>query len=100
VCFVGHSHVPAIFYEDGRFYRPKDSEGPYALGATESNRALVNVGSVGQPRDGDSRLSYALFDGDNLWFVRLAYDVAAAQSDIRAVRELPAYLADRLGVGQ
>jgi predicted phosphodiesterase len=100
VCFVGHSHVPAIFYEDGRFYRPKGTEGPYELGAGEQNLALVNVGSVGQPRDGDSRLSYALFDGAKLWFVRLEYDIAEAQQDIRAVRELPGYLADRLGVGQ
>ncbi|MEO6710786.1 MAG: metallophosphoesterase family protein [Planctomycetota bacterium] len=99
-CFVGHSHVPAIFYEDGRFYRPKQTEGPYALAATPENRALVNVGSVGQPRDGDPRLSYALYDGANVSFVRLEYDVARAQADIRAVGELPAYLADRLEKGQ
>jgi len=100
VCFVGHSHVPAIFYEDGRFYRPKQTEGPYALGASAQNRALVNVGSVGQPRDGDPRLSYAIYDGTNVSFVRLEYDVAAAQRDIRAVSDLPAYLAERLEKGQ
>ena len=99
-CFVGHSHVPAIFYEDGRFYRPKQTEGPYALSATAENRALVNVGSVGQPRDGDPRLSYAMYDGSNVSFIRLEYDVAQAQADIRAVNELPAYLADRLEKGQ
>jgi predicted phosphodiesterase len=100
VCFVGHSHVPAIYYEDGRFYRPKDTEGPYDLGDLTQARAIVNVGSVGQPRDGDPRLSYALFDGRNLTFVRLEYDVARAQADIRAVDELPHYLAERLGRGQ
>ena len=100
VCFVGHSHVPAIYYEDGRFYRPKNTEGPYDLGELSEARAIVNVGSVGQPRDGDPRLSYAVFDGRNLTFVRLEYDVAAAQADIRAVGELPAYLAERLGRGQ
>ena len=100
VCFVGHSHVPAIFYEDGRFYRPKQTEGPYALSASAQNRALVNVGSVGQPRDGDPRLSYVVFDGTNVSFVRLEYDVAAAQRDIRAVSDLPTYLADRLEKGQ
>ncbi len=99
-CFVGHSHVPAIFYEDGRFYRPKQTEGPYALAASAENRALVNVGSVGQPRDGDPRLSYAVYDGENVTFVRLEYDVALAQNDIRAVGELPAYLAERLEKGQ
>ncbi len=99
VCFVGHSHVPAIYYEDGSFYRPKDTEGPYDLGLDQGKRAIVNVGSVGQPRDGDRRLCYALFDGKNLSFVRLEYDVEAAQKDIRAVSALPAYLADRLAIG-
>ena len=100
VCFVGHSHVPGIFYEDGRFYRPKDSEGPYDLGELARVRAIVNVGSVGQPRDGDRRLSYCLFDDGALTFVRLEYDVERAQADIRAVPDLPGYLADRLAVGQ
>jgi predicted phosphodiesterase len=100
VCFVGHSHVPAIFYEDGRFYRPKGTEGPYDLGDLEHNHAIVNVGSVGQPRDGDRRLSYVMFDGKNVTFVRLEYDIAKVQAEIRAVPELPDYLADRLGVGQ
>lgn len=100
VCFVGHSHVPGIFYEDGRFYRPKSTEGPYDLGISDVCRAIVNVGSVGQPRDGDPRLSYALFDGRNVSFVRAAYDVAAAQEHIRSTPQLPAYLADRLAVGQ
>jgi diadenosine tetraphosphatase ApaH/serine/threonine PP2A family protein phosphatase len=100
VCFVGHSHVPAIYYEDGRFYRPRDTEGPYDLGDLSAARAIVNVGSVGQPRDGDPRLSYALYDGRNLTMIRLTYDVGAAQADIRAVSELPAYLAERLARGQ
>jgi predicted phosphodiesterase len=100
VGFVGHSHVPAIYYEDGRFYRPKGTEGPYDLGDLERVRALVNIGSVGQPRDGDPRLSYAVFDGQNLTFVRLEYPVAAAQERIRAVPQLPDYLAERLAKGQ
>ena len=100
VCFVGHSHVPAIYYEDGRIYRPRDTEGPYALEVSAKNRAIVNVGSVGQPRDGDPRLSYVMFDGDNVTFVRLQYDHSAAAAAIRAVPELPGFLADRLAVGR
>ena len=99
VCFVGHSHVPAIYYEDGRLFRPRGTEGPYALEVSAKNRAIVNVGSVGQPRDGDPRLSYVMFDGLHVTFVRLDYDIEAAQRDIRAVAQLPAYLADRLAVG-
>lgn len=100
VCFVGHSHVPGIFYEDGRFYRPKGTEGPYDLGDLATCRAIVNIGSVGQPRDGDKRLSYCVFDGRNLTFIRLEYDVALAQDHIRAVPDLPSHLADRLALGQ
>jgi len=123
VCFVGHSHVPAIYFEDGRAMLPRGTEGPIDLGdlgdlgdlrgddghagargngtgAHGFARSIVNVGSVGQPRDGDVRLSYALFDGRHVTFVRLEYDVAATMAEIRAVRELPGYLADRLAVGR
>jgi diadenosine tetraphosphatase ApaH/serine/threonine PP2A family protein phosphatase len=100
VCFVGHSHVPAVYYEDDRFYRPRDTEGPYDLEVHATRRAIVNVGSVGQPRDRDTRLSYVLFDGARITFVRLEYDVAGAQAAIRAVAELPPDLADRLSEGR
>ncbi len=100
VCFVGHSHVPAVYFEDRRIFRPRGSEGPYDLGTSSQPRAIVNVGSIGQPRDGDSRLSYVLFDGTAVTFVRLEYDVERAMADIRAVPELPGYLAERLRVGR
>ncbi len=100
VCFVGHSHVPAVYFEDRRLFRPKGSEGPYELGTNARLRAIVNVGSIGQPRDGDSRLSYVLFDGHAITFVRLAYDVERAMADIAAVPALPHYLAERLKVGR
>jgi len=106
VCFVGHSHVPAIYYEDGRLHRPDGTEGPIDLAlesgsqAAARKRVIVNVGSVGQPRDGDPRLSYALFDGESVTFVRLEYDVPAAAAAIRAVPELPEFLAERLAIGR
>lgn len=100
VCFVGHSHVPGVYYEDGSYFLPKGTQGPYDLGLGAGRRAIVNVGSVGQPRDGDNRLSYVVFDGRALTFVRLDYDHALAAEHIRAVGELPTYLADRLAVGR
>jgi diadenosine tetraphosphatase ApaH/serine/threonine PP2A family protein phosphatase len=100
VCFVGHSHVPAIYYQDGRLFRPRGSEGPYALGTAPGARAIVNVGSVGQPRDGDPRLSYVMYDGETVSFVRLEYDHAAAAAAIRAVEALPDFLAERLFAGR
>jgi diadenosine tetraphosphatase ApaH/serine/threonine PP2A family protein phosphatase len=99
VCFVGHSHVPAVYFDDGGLHRPQGTEEPIDL-ALEDKRAIVNVGSVGQPRDGDPRLSYALFDGEAVTFVRLEYDIAAAAAAIRAVPELPEYLAERLAIGR
>lgn len=100
VCFVGHSHVPAVYYEDGRIYQPRGTEGPYDLGLGPGRRAIVNVGSVGQPRDGDPRLSYVIFDGATVQFVRCEYDHATSAERIRAVEDLPDYLADRLAVGR
>ena len=100
VCFVGHSHVPAVYFEDRRLFRPKGSEGPYKLDTGPHLRAIVNVGSIGQPRDGDNRLSYVLFDGKAITFVRLEYDIERAMADIQAVPELPDYLAERLKVGR
>jgi len=100
VCFLGHSHVPAVYYEDGRFFRPSTTEGPYELGFGPGARCIVNVGSVGQPRDGDTRLSYVLFDGTSVTFVRLDYDHAAAAAAIRAVPSLPERLASRLFEGR
>jgi diadenosine tetraphosphatase ApaH/serine/threonine PP2A family protein phosphatase len=117
VCFIGHSHVPAVYYEDGRIFVPKVNpatredgvEGPYSLGVPGTGsvandeqvpRAIVNVGSVGQPRDGDPRLSYVLYDGENITFVRLNYDIEAAASRILDVPDLPDYLAERLPKGR
>ena len=100
VCFVGHSHVPAVYHSDGRLHQPRNGTGPYDLEAGPLKRAIVNVGSVGQPRDGDNRLSYVIFDGQTVEFIRLEYDIETAASRIRAVAELPDYLADRLSLGR
>ncbi len=100
VCFLGHSHVAAVYYEDQRFFRPNGTEGPFQIGASMNNRCLINVGSVGQPRDSDPRCGYALFDGVHVTFVRLEYDVSAAQADIRAIPALPSSLAERLAIGR
>jgi diadenosine tetraphosphatase ApaH/serine/threonine PP2A family protein phosphatase len=100
VCFVGHSHVPAVYYKDGTLFRPDGTDGPFALGDLDSNPCIVNVGSIGQPRDGDARLSYVIFDGANITFVRLEYDWRAAAEAIRSVPELPEFLADRLKDGR
>ena len=102
ICFHGHTHCPVIYEKQiGAVYRLDVQAGaePYKLPI--GRKYFVNVGSVGQPRDGDSRASYALYDpmARTIRFRRLEYDVAAAQAKIREAG-LPERLAERLAVGQ
>jgi diadenosine tetraphosphatase ApaH/serine/threonine PP2A family protein phosphatase len=83
-CFVGHTHVPALFrfqvHEGQRVCEAEEpaGNGPQPLG---EGRLIVNPGSVGQPRDGDSRASYVLLDVDELTleYRRVTYDIAKVQ---------------------
>ncbi len=103
VSFVGHSHVPAVYVERPDM-RPNELEGHYdseiALSTRGASKILVNVGSVGQPRDEDPRTAYALYDPRNqeLWIRRAAYDIRTTQEKIRRAG-LPDVLAERLALG-
>ena len=97
-CFVGHSHVPGVYPNSGGYLSPNACDGSYQLPA--GLKALVNVGSVGQPRDGDPRACYATWDGDRVWFHRVEYDFRKTMEKIRREAGLPDYLADRLKVGR
>jgi len=95
----GHTHVPVAFVEDRgkvEHFGPRDG-GSLAL---DARRALVNPGSVGQPRDGDPRSSYLILDprAGSLTWHRVAYDIEAVQSAMRAVG-LPGFLVSRLSIG-
>jgi diadenosine tetraphosphatase ApaH/serine/threonine PP2A family protein phosphatase len=99
LCFVGHSHLPGMWVQGswGRAHDPTVAEITVEPGC----RYIVNVGSVGQPRDHDARAAWALWDVDarRVSLRRVAYDVGAAQAKIRAAG-LPRYLADRLAAGR
>jgi diadenosine tetraphosphatase ApaH/serine/threonine PP2A family protein phosphatase len=98
VCFIGHSHYPGTFELEGTGVRyTRDA---VVIGRREC-RYLVNVPSVGQPRDGDRRAGYLLFDDEMLRFehIRLEYDIPAAMACIRAAG-LPPFLAERLQWGE
>ncbi len=107
VCFHGHTHVPKVFEWDGR-HASELKDIPEALGSagvghgplTPQNKYFINVGSVGQPRDGDPRACYAIYDSDTrmLTLRRVEYDIASAQQAVLAAG-LPAYLAERLAGG-
>ena len=97
LCFHGHTHVPIIYaYTPGGVVHYEPCDFKLELG----QRLFINVGSVGQPRDGDPRASYVIYDMNTktIRFRRLEYDVAAAQERIRAAG-LPERLATRLGEG-
>ena len=98
LCFVGHTHVPAMFDKSG----PEVRGGFYEEVRLEPNhKYLFNVGGVGQPRDGDPRASFAIFDSDErqVTLHRVEYDIAEAQRRILAAG-LPQRLADRLAQGR
>jgi diadenosine tetraphosphatase ApaH/serine/threonine PP2A family protein phosphatase len=97
LCFVGHSHIPGVYTDSMRFYSPDRLGGSYTH---KEGKALINVGSVGQPRDGDPRCSYVTTDGKTVTFHRLEYDVEDTVKKIYATPGLPNYLADRLLVGR
>ncbi|OGK98578.1 MAG: hypothetical protein A3E31_08900 [Candidatus Rokubacteria bacterium RIFCSPHIGHO2_12_FULL_73_22] len=98
LCFVGHSHVPGAWSVGSS--GPEFVPGAIELELAAGRRYLVNVGSVGQPRDRDPRAAYALWDAERgrLAIRRVAYDVEAARRKIVAAG-LPRFLADRLAWG-
>jgi len=98
LCFVGHSHVPAVWSVGSS--GPEFLPGVFALELAAGRRYLVNVGSVGQPRDRDPRASYALWDEERgtLSIRRVTYDVEVARRKIVAAG-LPRFLGDRLRWG-
>jgi len=122
VCFLGHTHQPGVFLDDPYFDPPHElPDSPFF--ELDEERAIVNVGSVGQPRDRDPRASYVVVypheeDGsDNpgrgsllekaarcsiaqIEFVRLEYDIEATARQILAEPELDDMLANRLYEGR
>lgn len=99
ICFIGHSHIPAAIYRDDNGYCDLVRDNPFPIVA--KRRYIVNVGSVGQPRDLDPRASYVIYDGNNnsIEIVRLDYNIPLAQQKI-VMGGLPDVLADRLLAGR
>jgi len=119
-CFQGHTHVPGIFTENFQFFAPEEIDNEYTLG---ESKLMVNVGSVGQPRDGDNRACYVILDdgmspetealagaetqaeagpstSPRITFRRLAYDFEKTIQKIYAIDDLEPFLGDRLRQGR
>ena len=116
-CFQGHTHVPGIFTESFQFFAPEEIDHEYTLG---EGKLMVNVGSVGQPRDGDNRVP-ATWSSKTAWptthpmatpdrpasvrspkivYRRLPYDFETTIQKIYSVPELEPFLGDRLRQGR
>jgi diadenosine tetraphosphatase ApaH/serine/threonine PP2A family protein phosphatase len=97
VCFHGHTHVPRVYVKNDRVQElPADT-----LEIKDSAKYFINIGSVGQPRDGDWRACYAIYDieAKQVEFHRVEYDLATTQDKILAAG-LPLMLAERIAEGR
>ncbi len=90
ICFIGHSHVPVIFSKSNYYRQTK-------FVFKKNQKYLVNVGSVGQPRDGDPRSCFVIYDDENntIEYVRLDYEIQKTYNKIIKAG-LPVFLAERL----
>ena len=97
VCFLGHSHVPITFFQGEMISYTLSQE----ISLEDGVKALVNVGSVGQPRDDNPKSSYAIYDTTKkkVWIRRISYDIENAGKKIRDAG-LPEVLAERLKYGR
>ena len=93
LCFVGHTHVPGVFVADPDFYSPDELNNEFDFANT---RAMINVGSVGQPRDRNPAASYAILQPEKVEFVRVAYDVQTTVDKVKAIDALDNFLGLRL----
>jgi predicted phosphodiesterase len=97
VCFQGHTHVPGVFTGDSRFLSPKDIGHRFVL---DQGKAMINVGSVGQPRDLDSRSCYVILDDNVVSFRRVEYPFEETIQKIYSIPDLDNFLGDRLREGR
>jgi len=99
ICFHGHSHIPVIFSEvPGALPRRKSA---HDFDPSEESRYIVNVGSVGQPRDNDPRACFAILDTESrhVEYHRVEYDIKQTQAKMTDA-DLPKMLVNRLAVGR
>lgn len=105
LCFQGHTHVPGVFTNDLRFIRPDDIPDGFdpreasSIGGAELH-CMINVGSVGQPRDGDARSCYVILDDGRIYFRRVQYDIEETVRAVEAEAELDNMLGYRLREGR
>lgn len=97
-CFIGHTHRPGVVSGDDLAWYPlAEIDFHWAI---DERKTIINIGSVGQPRDGDPRACYVIFDGSDVWWHRVEYDIEATRRLIHANPRLENRLGDRLQAGK
>lgn len=97
LCFVGHTHRPGVFTEDRAFLPAAELDDGFDV---SDGKYLINVGSVGQPRDRNPRPCYTLFTGAAVYFRRVDYDIDATADKVRRIEALDKRFAERLYRGE
>jgi diadenosine tetraphosphatase ApaH/serine/threonine PP2A family protein phosphatase len=97
-CLVGHTHVQGLFTDEPDFYPPDEFDYKYKFNDWE--KVVINVGSVGQPRDRDPRAAYGILHEDHVEFIRLEYDIATTIRKIEAVADVNDFFGQRLLEGR
>ena len=95
--FQGHTHVPGVFTENFNFFSPEELNNEYRLG---QEKAMINVGSVGQPRDGNPRACYVVLEDELVRFRRVEYPFEKTIAKIYDIPDLDNFLGDRLRDGR
>ena len=97
VCFAGHTHYTGVLTDKKEFLAPPDLCNIYVI---DKEKAIINVGSVGQPRDGNPKSGYVTFDGDTVVFHRVKYNVKKTVDKILNAHGLDDSLGTRLLTGK
>ena len=95
--FQGHTHVPGVFTEQFQFLSPEEINQEFRLG---EEKAMINVGSVGQPRDGNPRACYVVLEDNLVRFRRVEYPFEKTIAKIYDIPDLDNFLGDRLRDGR
>jgi len=96
-CFQGHTHVPGVFLESLEFITPDQANHVFQI---TDEKFMINVGSVGQPRDGDNRSCYVIQEDDTITFHRVEYDFNKTADKIYQMPDLDDFLGDRIKEGR
>ena len=98
VCFIGHTHRPGVVTgDDLAWHSLADIDNKWTV---DERKVIVNIGSVGQPRDNDPRACYAIFDGETVRWHRVEYDIEKVRKMIQDNPRLENRLGDRLQAGK